>query len=192
MLWSLIRFGYLDDPRVQRGIEWITRYQRFDDNIEEAPKGWPYDKRDNCWGRHTCHMGAVKALKALAEIPPDTRNGAVKKTVEDGAEYLLRHHIYKRSHDLGQVSKSRFVQFGFPSMWETDALEMVSILSKLGYRDERMHEAIDLIISKQDDDGKWVLESTFNGRFLVSIERKGRPSKWITLNALRALKSFYA
>ncbi|MBP7401930.1 MAG: hypothetical protein KBA30_04880, partial [Clostridia bacterium] len=26
MVWSLIRFGYLDDPRLQKGIDWITRF----------------------------------------------------------------------------------------------------------------------------------------------------------------------
>ena len=68
LVWSLIRLGMLDDPRVQRGVEWITTYQRFDDG--EAPIGWPYDRWEMCWGRHTCHMGAVMALKALAAIPP--------------------------------------------------------------------------------------------------------------------------
>ena len=105
MVWSLIRLGHLDDPRVQRGIEWITTYQRFDDGDSEAPKGWPYGRR-SCWGRHSCHMGVVKALKALAEIPADKRSDSVKCTIEKGAEYLLKHHVYKRSHDLTRVSKA--------------------------------------------------------------------------------------
>lgn len=67
MVWSLIRLGYLDDMRIQLGIDWIVRYQRFDDRVKVAPAGWPYDKRQRCWGRHTCHMGVVKALKALAD-----------------------------------------------------------------------------------------------------------------------------
>ena len=73
-------------------------------------------------------------------------------------------------------------------MWQTDALEILGILTKLGYRDERMQEALNLVISKQDDQGRWELENTFNGRFQTNIERKGRPSKWVTLNALKVLK----
>jgi len=190
MVWSLIRLGYLDDPRVQRGIDWITTYQRFDDGISEAPKGWPYG-RQSCWGRHSCHMGVVKALKALAEIPTDERSEDVTCTIENGAEYLLKHHIYKRSHDLTRVSKAEWLRFGFPLMWNTDVLEILGILTKLDYRDSRMEEALNLTVSKQDDQGRWKLESTFNGRFHVDIEQKGRPSKWITLNALKALKGFY-
>ena len=75
-------------------------------------------------------------------------------------------------------------------MWDTDALEMAGLLTRLGYRDSRMQEAIDLILSKQDKQGRWTLEETFNGRFLVDIEQKGKPSKWVTLNALRVLKNY--
>lgn len=79
MVWSLIRFGYLEDPKVKRGINWITTYQRFDDGIKDPPEGWPYDKYEICWGKHTCHMGAVKTLKALSEIPTNRRSKDVKK-----------------------------------------------------------------------------------------------------------------
>ena len=187
MVWSLIRFGYLKDPRIIRGINWITTYQRFDDAIEKSPKGWPY-KSDACWGKHTCHMGAVKALKALAEIPTNKRSKDNIHTIDQGVEYLLKHHIHKRSHDLTRLSKPSWLRFGFPLMYQTDVLEILGILTKLGFKDKRMQEAIDLLVSKQDEHGRWKLERTFNGRFQTNIEQKGRASKWITLNALRVLK----
>jgi hypothetical protein len=190
MVFSLIRLGYLEDPRIQRGIDWIVKCQRFDDAVEEAPKGWPYDGKERCFGRHSCYMGVVKALKALAEIPPAKRSKAVKDTIEKGAEYLLVHHIYKRSHDLTRIAKQAWLRFGFPTMWNTDALEILDILTKLGYKDRRMQDAISLVISKQDNQGRWKLENTFNGRMLVSIEQKDKPSKWITLSALKVLKRY--
>jgi hypothetical protein len=192
MVWSLIRLGYLDDIRTKRAIKWITSYQRFDDGTQESLKGWPYDRlKAACFGKHTCHMGAVKALKALSEIPENQRSTDVKNTIEIGAEYMLKHHIYKRSHDFNLVAKPGWLKFGFPLMYQTDALEILGILTQLGYRDERMQGAIDILISKQDDQGRWNLENTFNGRFQVNIEQKGKSSKWITLNALRVLKRFY-
>jgi len=192
MVWSLIRLGYLEDPRLQQGIKWITNYQRFDDGIHEVPKGWPYDRlKAACLGKHTCHMGAVKALKALAEIPEKKRSAAMKQTIEKGAEYLLLHHVFKSSHDVSHVPKPGWLKFGFPLMYQTDALEILGILTHLGYKDKRMQEAIDIVVSKQDNEGRWILENTFNGRYQVNIEKKGEPSKWITLNALRTLKWFY-
>jgi hypothetical protein len=191
MVWSLIRMGFLGDPRVQRGIEWIVRYQRFDDGEVWPPKVWPYEKATNCFGKHSCHMGVVKSLKALAEIPADKRSKDVVGTIEKGAEYMLKHHIHKRSHNLSRVSKPGWLRFGFPLMYQTDVLEILGILTKLGVKDERMQEAVDLVLSKQDEQGRWVLENTFNGRFQTNIEQKGGSSKWVTFKALSVLKGFY-
>ena len=44
MIFSLIRLGYLDDPRLREAIDWIAHYQRFDDGEGDAPKGPPYDR----------------------------------------------------------------------------------------------------------------------------------------------------
>ena len=91
LIFSVIKVGYLDDPRVRRAIDWITTYQRFDDADGDAPTGWPYDPWEMCWGRHTCHRGAIKALKALAEKPPERCSSEVRRTLAEGVELRLRH-----------------------------------------------------------------------------------------------------
>lgn len=192
LVYSLIRLGYLQDVRVQKSINWITTYQRLDDGINERPKGWPYDRFVMCWGKHSCHMGVVKTLKALAEIPINQRNEEVKKTISEGVEYLLKHHIYKKSHDLSKISKPGWLRLGFPLMYQDDILEILEILTRLSYHDQRMQEAIDILVSKQDGEGKWKLENTFNGRFQTNIEQKGKESKWITLNSLKVIKKYYS
>jgi hypothetical protein len=189
LTFSLVRLGLLDDPRVQRAIDSITTYQRFDDSEGEAPTGWPYQPLEMCWGRHTCHMGAVKALKALAEIPAERRSPDVERTLADGVEFMLRHHVHRRSHDLAHDSKPGWRRFGFPLMYQTDALEILDILTWLGYRDERMGEALDLVASTGDAEGRWKLQQTFNDRFVVPIEEKGAPSRWVTLRALQVLSA---
>lgn len=191
MVWALIRLGFPDDDRVRRGIDWLATHQRFDDGDDKAPRGGPYTRLKTCFGGHSCHMGVVKALKALAEVPPAMRTRAVNDALDRGVEYLLIHRIHKKSRDPSQVSKPGWLRLGFPLMYQADVLEILGILTRLGCRDERMTEALEAVIRKQGDDGKWLLESTFNGRFLVSVERKGKPSKWITLHALRVLKRLH-
>jgi hypothetical protein len=137
-----------------------------------------------CWGRHTCHMGAVKALKALAQIPPERRTPEVRQTLADGVEFLLRHHVHRCSHDLAHDSTPGWRRFGLPLMYQTDVLEILGILTTLGVRDDRMDEALVLVAAKRDADGRWDLANTFNGRFVADIETKGEPSRWITLRAL--------
>ena len=194
MLWSLVRLGWLDDPRIQGGLEWMAASLRCDDGDSRPPETWPYAGRagkERCWGRHTCTMGVVKALKALAEVPLERRSPAVQSAIARGAEFLLAHRLYKRSHAPQKVAKAEWTEFGFPLMYKTDALEMLGILTRLGYQDARMQDALELVLSKRRDDppGRpcWVLEKTFNGRMLVTIERQGEPSKWVTLHALLAV-----
>ena len=141
-----------------------------------------------CWGKHSCHMGVVKVLKAFAEIPPDRRSAEVVEAIGKGVEYMLKHHIHKRSHDLSKVSKPGWLKFSFPLMYQTDVLEVLEILLSLGVWDSRMQEALDVVASKQDSSGRWALENSYRNPLLVDIERGG-PSKWITLRALRAMKA---
>jgi len=188
MVWSMLRLGFEDDPRLEKAVDWIVRYRRFDDGGGPAPSGWPFDKREACYGRHTCHMGVIKTLKALGEIPGKKRTAEVRWTIEEGTEYLLRHHLFKRSRDLAKIAKPSMLKFGFPLMWRTDALEMLDVLAGFDCRDARMSEAVDLILSKRDGQGHWVLERGFEGRLQVPLEKENRPSKWITLSSLRALK----
>ncbi len=120
----------------------------------------------------------------------EERTPEVLALISRGKEFLLKHHLFKRSHDLSRVAKPKWIRFGFPTMWGTDALEMTRVLLRLGVEDPRMQEAEDLIVSKQDECGRWPLENTYNGRFHFNIESKGRPSRWVTVHALQALKGF--
>ncbi len=192
MVWSLIRFGYLDDPRLQKGIDWITRYMQFNDGIQDQPQVAPYDRYEMCWGKHTCHMGVVKILKALSAIPKEKRTVEVNDTIQKAVEFMLIHHIYKRSHNLNnRTSKPGWLKFGFPLMYQTDVLEILDILTKLGIKDSRMDEAINIVLSKQDDAGRWKAENTYNSdRLLIPFEQKDEQSKWITLRAMRVLKRY--
>lgn len=51
-----------------------------------------------------------------------------------------------------------------------------------------MRPALDLVLSKQDKQGRWKLGYTYNGKTWAAVEEKGKPSKWVTLRALRVLK----
>lgn len=191
MVWILLRFGYFEDPRLQKGIDWITRFMRFYDGVKDGPAAPPYDHYEPCWGAHTCHMGVVKALKALSAVPVGSRTKEINDTIQQAAEFLLIHHIFKRSHNLKQKSKPGWLKFGFPLMYQTDVLEILDILTALGIKDSRMDEAINIVIDKQDVFGRWKLENTYGSdRLLIPIGQKGEESKWITLRAMRVLKRY--
>jgi hypothetical protein len=186
VVFAMIRLGYSDHPRVQQAVDWITTYQRFDDAETEAPTGWPYDHFEMCWGRHTCSMGIVKALKGLAELGWG-HSAEVDRTLEEGAEWLLKHHVHKRSHNLERDSKPGWRRLGFPRMYQTDVLEILLLLTRLGFADPRMAEAFEILEKKRDSSGRWILQDSFNPRFSEPIEVVGEPSRWVSLAALEAL-----
>ena len=197
MVWSCIRLGYLEDPQVQKGIDWIVKYSRFDDgNATTWPEWLPQNPDDYCWGRHTCFRGVIAHLQALAEIPVEKRSLQVKQTLEAGVEYILIHHVYKHSHDLSKPI-TKYMQVGFPLYAENDMLRMLLFLTKLDIRDNRMQEAIDLLVKKQNMCGQWKQQHIFpktkhTGFIPISIDPKGQSSKWVTLRALITLKRFYS
>jgi hypothetical protein len=72
-------------------------------------------------------------------------------------------------------------------MYQTDILEILAILTDLGYSDSRMSSALEIVRQKQTKEGRWKLENTFNGKMITNIEVKGSDSKWITYRALKVL-----
>ncbi len=190
MVYSLIKLGYLQDERISKAIGWILKYQRSDDGDDKSPKGEFYQRYVMCWGKHSCHMGVAKALKALAVIPAKMRTKEIDAKISELAEYFLKHHIYKKSHNLNQIAKPGWLNFGFPLMYQTDVLELLEIFSELKIHDVRLNEALELLKAKRDKEGKWIMKNSFNGKIPTKIENKGAPSKWITLKALIVLKEY--
>ena len=136
-------------------------------------------------------MGVAKALKALAAIPDDRRSKSVNEKIGQLVEYFLIHHIYKKSHDLEKVAKPGWLRFGFPLMYQTDVLELLEIFAELRIRDPRLEDAIGIVSAKRSKEGLWKMQNSFNDKMLVPVEENGKPSKWLTLKALKILE-FYA
>jgi hypothetical protein len=138
-------------------------------------------------------MGAVKVLKALAAVPEERRSSSIKVIIDREVENVLENKVYKyrKSADGSHSEKPGWKRFTFPLFYQSDALEVLDVLTRLGVRDDQMRDAIGLVLSSQGPDGKWLLKESFNGKMWSDIEAKGKPSKWITLRALRTLRRFY-
>lgn len=188
LVFALGRLGFRDDPRLAAARTWLCERLRFDDGSGGPPSDDGYYKSfEPCFGRHSCHMGVVKGLKGLAAVPAPERSAKEKATIQKGAEFLLIHRVHKKSHDLATVAKPGWLKFGFPLMYQTDALEILLLLRGLGYDDPRMDDALAAVRAARGADGRWLMKNSFNGKMPVDVEAKGEPSKWITLRALLAL-----
>ena len=106
-----------------------------------------------------------------------------------GQEYLLERRMLRRL-STGEVINPDWMQFSYPTFWHYDVLRGLDYLRAAGAMpDERVAEAIDLVESKRDADGRWPLESPHPGRLHFEMdEGEGRPSRWNTLRAMRVLR----
>lgn len=179
---SLIRMGYADEERVHRALDWLVEVQNVDGG--RLCPYWRARIQDN----HGCFMGTITPLDAFAELSPRHRTSGIRGAAMRGAEFLLMHRLYKADHHDFRVIDESWLRFGFPRFFY-DVLRGLDVVTRLGYaRDERIDDALELLLQKQGPDGRWLLEQTLSGRMQTNLEQKGKPSKWITLNALRVLK----
>ena len=105
-----------------------------------------------------------------------------------GQEYLLERRMFRRL-STGEIIDPAWTQFSFPTRWHYDVLRGLDYLRRAGAEaDERCAEAIDLVESKRDPDGRWPLENTHPGRVHFDMDQgDGKPSRWNTLRAMRVL-----
>jgi hypothetical protein len=166
---TLLHFGYRDDPRLERAFEYlVTR--------STTPGGLTCPYADH----EECQWGIVKALAAFADLPaadwpPDHVRG-----VETLADAVLDYEFDFEGRD------ARWLSFGFPLDYQSNLVELCDALARLDYGlDPRLRRLLDIVLAAQTADGRWIKQY---GTRALQVEKRGQPSKWITIGAVRALK----
>lgn len=182
MIAALAKIGYEDDSRVKKALEWLVKIQNSDG-------GWlcPY-WRAHIRDKHGCFFGTICPLEAFSAIRKEKLTAEMKQAARRGAEFLLMHRLFKADHHNYEIINRHWLTLGFPTFFGYDILRGLDVLTKLGYvKDERLSDAVEVLLQKRQKNGTWILEST-PARMQTNVETKGKPSKWITLIALRTLK----
>ncbi|UCG55272.1 MAG: nitrogen fixation protein NifH [Dehalococcoidia bacterium] len=186
VLYYLIHFGYLEDARTQRAIQFVV--ETHTKECGWMCRAYPIDK--NRVYPENCFMGSIKPLIAFSMIPQKKRSSKMNEIIKKNIEMVLENKVFMYLRDKYNKRKAKYgwTRFGFPLFYNSDILEILGLLTDLGIKDPRTKEAIDVVLNHQLNDGKWLLHHSFNGKMYKDIEEKGKPSKWITLRALYALK----
>ena len=163
----LIYFGLGDDPRVQAAFAFLIEDMSTDDALDCGR----YQHRDCLWG-------AIAALNGLVVLPTNMRSAQSKRVVKRLADDLL-----DAKYDFEGEYK-RWFTFSVPRAW--DLLSALKALAAHGCaHDARFVSLLKLLLNCQDNQGRWLCGSVSR---TWPIEKRNRPSKWITLDALRVLK----
>lgn len=191
LLAALIGLNWLEDPRVQRALEWQARAITGEAPVQFTRYGTSGPEFTCQINDHQpCGWGATKAMRALLAVPPTQRTPVVRRALERGADFLVRYDLARAAYPYTKRISTTWFHLGFPLSYWSDVLETLAVLVALGYGgDPRLTDAIHWLLNKQDAQGRWTLEHGLNGKMWVDIEQEGQPSKWITLRALRVMKA---
>ena len=188
MIWALTALGFGSDERVARAVDWLTGMI-----TGELPHTGSYSWLGFQCGANNklpCAWGAVKALRALANLHPTLQSARVKNALAATVDFLFSRDLSKADYPVHERVSGEWFKFGFPLSYTSDVLEAAFVLCEAGHgNDPRLCNAVDLITSMRQPDGRWLMKHSLNGKMWADIEVKGKPSKWITLRALRVLKA---
>jgi hypothetical protein len=132
----------------------------------------------------------IRVLEGLSAHERARSGSADSMTARRRAEeYLLERKLFRRK-STGDVVDPAWLQFSFPTRWHYDVLRGLEYFRPTGDPpDPRGSEAIELLRSKRQADGTWLLENTHSGAVHFALEDgDGWPSRWNTLRALRVLR----
>jgi hypothetical protein len=181
MVLSILSYFEVDDDRLDTLAEHLLGQQMPDG-------GW------NCMRDHGATHASVHTTISvleglrLYELHRRRKMRAVRAAQARGREFLLVHRLF-RSHRTGEIIKPIFVRFSFPPRWHYDILRALDYFQAVNARrDDRLTEAIEIVRTRQRDDGRWPLENCYKGKAYFELERLGAPSRWNTLRALRVLR----
>jgi hypothetical protein len=211
---SLARMGYAEDGRVVAALGWIAErlgelgyigcrdVDLFTLNgychmcipkalflmAEIDEERWPVGTvrlRDECIEA----LRDKKVYRSLARLHKEYREQVTTKPkteIRAAREEFITEHA-----PLEWGDKTGWKRFGFPLNYNSDALEALLSLAALGEpRRTEYVPALHLVEDAADDEMRWTMRNSLNGKMVADVEVKGEPSRWLTLRALEVLEHF--
>ncbi|MFN2272306.1 MAG: prenyltransferase/squalene oxidase repeat-containing protein [Anaerolineae bacterium] len=187
----LIKAGYADDARIERGMEWLLSMRQEDGGwlipMQAVP---PKEKTEEMWrgapippdrSRPHAHLATGMVLRAFAAHPTYRRSEEARLAGEQ-----LKSRFFKPDKYNDRKAPSYWTKFQYPFWW-ANILTALDSLSLMGFApaDTDIEKGIDWFTSNQEEDGLW--PSGYGSGSKVARERR-----WIGLAACRVFKRFYA
>jgi hypothetical protein len=160
--------------------------ERLDDG------GWNCE-RANGSVRSSFHT-TINVLEGLLEYEKATGGTSESREARKSGElYLLERGLFRRL-TTGEPADDQFLRLHHPNRWHCDILRALdyfrSAFRFTGAEPEpRLAEAVNHVRSKRLADSTWPLDWTPKGQVWFEVDAgPGKPSKWLTLRAMRVLK----
>jgi len=199
LIWALLELGY-DDPRLDSAYEWMARTTTGEGVAPMKDKHAPVRYFAGKCGPNfacgannklPCAWGGVKVMLAFSRLPVEKRSELIEGAIGAGVNFFFMVDPSTADYPNGMTVKpsGNWWKFGFPVFYVTDILQIAEALVALGFaKDKRLTNTLELIHTKQDEEGRWPLEYNYDGKTWMRFGKMKEPNPWVTLRALRVLK----
>lgn len=135
-------------------------------------------------------LSVAEGIQTYADRGYSYRLRELKSAGDASREFMLRHRLF-RSQRTGEIISPQFLRLCFPPRWRFNILRALDhFRAARAPRDERLGDALEVLVSKRRPDGRWTLAAAHPGQVHFKMEEAGQPSRWNTLLALRVLRAF--
>jgi hypothetical protein len=199
LCWALMELG-CDDLRLNVALDWMARSQTGEGISPSTDKTNPqryyaYKCGPNftCGANYKqpCAWGAVKIMRAIGKVPENLRTPSIQQAIQVGIKFLFSVDPLTAAWPTFEDKKPSgdWWKLGFPVFYISDLLQVAEALASVGCgNDPRLASTIEWIRSKQNEDGRWMMEFDYTSKTWVNFGPKKKPNKWVTLRAMRLLK----
>jgi hypothetical protein len=160
--------------------------ERLDDG------GWNCERANG--SVRSSFASTINVLEGLLEFEGATGGTADSRQArKSGEEYLLERRLFRRL-STGEPADEQYLCFLHPGRWRYDVLRALNYFYRAATvtgaaPDPRLGEAVDHVRSRRAADGGWLLDWSLPGRVWFEVDDgPGKPSRWVTLQAMRVLK----
>ncbi|MGD8780089.1 MAG: terpene cyclase/mutase family protein [Ignavibacteria bacterium] len=184
MILSLLSYFNYEDERLEKIAGFLISQQMKDG-------GWNCESFNGA--THSSFHTTISVLEGLREFEKFNASfsSEIGKCYKKALEFLYQHKLYK-SHRTNKIVDEKMTRFSFPPRWRYDVMRALDFLQEIDAEyDERISDAIELLIKKQNKDGTWNLQQKYSGLVWFDMEKPGKPSKWNTLRGWRILKWYH-
>jgi hypothetical protein len=160
---------------------------------QQLPDGGFNCRYNRSGARHSSLHSTLSALEGIHEYAINAyqyRVHELEKAAQESREFILQHRLFK-SDKTGEIIDKKFLRLPYPPRWRYDILRAMDYFRAAGMPyDNRMDDALDVIMKKREKDGTWKLYAPYPGKAHVLFEKTGQPSRWNTLRASRVLQYY--
>jgi hypothetical protein len=160
--------------------------QRLDDG------GWNCERANG--SVRSSFATTINVLEGLLEYERATGGTPESREARrSGEEYLLKRGLFRRL-STGNTADEEFLRFLHPNRWHYDVLRALDYFRSAAALtgaapDPELGEAVDHVRSRRREDGIWPLDRSLPGRVWFDVDDGvGKPSRWVTLRAMRVLR----